>query len=101
MQLYHLGERLRPVSLRLTGQPIHHIDADVVKARLAGVRHGLLRLTEVMPPANDLQKIAVAGLHANGKAVHALLTQKLEHIRVYAVGVALDGDLRVEAHIAV
>ena len=94
-------ERLGPVALGLAGQTVDQVERDVVKAGLARVLIGLLRLLEIVPPPDELEQIVVRGLHADRKAVHALLAQKLERVEAGRIGVAFDGDLAVDAHVSV
>ena len=96
-----LGQSLGPVGLGLAGQTVHQIDADIVEACTAGILHGLLGLSIVMPAADKLEQVIVAGLNANGQTVNALLTQKFKGGETDGVGIALHSYFRVQTHIAV
>ena len=101
MQLDDLGERLRPVGFRLARQTVDEVETHVVKPGLAGVDDGGLRLLEIVPAADELQKIVVRSLNADGQAVDALLAQELQSVEADAVRVHLNSDLRVKPDVAV
>ena len=96
VQLDDLGERLRPVGLHLARQTVYKVETHVVEAGLAGVGDSGLRLLEIVPAADELQKIVVRSLNADGQAVDALLAQELQSVEADAVRVDLDSDLRVK-----
>ena len=54
VQLQGLRQRVRPVALRLTRKTVDEIKAHVLKARTPCVFDCGLRLTEVVPPTDDL-----------------------------------------------
>ena len=101
VKLDDLGERLRPIGLHLARQTVYKVETHVVEAGLAGVGDSGLRLLKIVPAADELQKIVVRSLNADGQAVDALLAQELQSVEADAVRVDLDSDLRVKPDVAV
>ena len=66
LQIQDRLHRLHKTSLGLSGQAIHEIQADVIKARILRAANGILRLGKGVAPAQQAKLIILRGLHPNG-----------------------------------
>ena len=99
LEVDDVAQGLHPLLARLVRQPVHEVDRDIVKARAARERDGLLRLPVVVRAAEGLELGVVVRLHADGDAVEARAAQPHEHGQRHGVGVGLKRDLRVAADV--
>ena len=99
LEVDHVPERLHPLLARLIGKAEHEVDRDVIKARSARHRDGLLCLLVVVRPSKSFQLLVNVRLHADGNAVEARAPQLRQHRKRHGVGVCLERHLRVAAHI--
>ena len=90
-----LLDRIQKHLLRLAGQAVHQVEADVCKALCPREVDRVLRLLEGVDAPDLFQLLVVRGLHAERQAVHALLFHHVEHLFIRALRIALDRDLRV------
>ena len=72
-----LRKRVEKHILRLTGQTVHKVKTDIVKAAAACEQHGVFCFFEVVNAADAAQLIIVGGLHAEGQPVRAGGKQRL------------------------
>ena len=99
LEVNDVAERLHPLLARLVGQAEHEVDRDIVKARAARERDGLLRLPVVVRAAERLELGVVVRLHADGDTVEARAAQPRQHGKRHGVGVGLQRDLSVAADV--
>ena len=99
LEVDDVAQGLHPLLARLVRQTVHEVDRDIVKARAARERDGLLRLPVVVRAAEGLELGVVVRLHADGDAVEARAAQPHEHGQRHGVGVGLKRDLRVAADV--
>ena len=90
-----LRKRVEKHILRLTGQTVHQIQADVGKSVLVCEQNGTPCPREVVDAPDAAQLVIMRGLHAEGKPVCTAAPQRVEERRVRALRVALDRYFRV------
>ena len=72
-----LRKRVEKHLLRLTGQAVHKVKTDIVKAAAACEQHGVFCFFEVVNAADAAQLIVVGGLHTEGEPIRAGGKQRL------------------------
>ena len=90
-----LLDRVEKLLLRLPGQTVHQVQADIGEALLSRQVNRIFGLLEGVDAAEPFQLIVMRGLHTERQAVDAVLFHHFQHFFVRALRIALDRDLRI------